>query len=72
MTCEEKGQKTYYVGESARTLYDRGFEHVKAIQRRDIESPMVEHWEAEHQEVTPNFKIEAIEYPRTTLLRQAT
>ena len=71
-TCETKGENVYYIGESARTLYDRGLEHKKAIENRNEESPMVEHAREKHPESMDNFRIEAICYPTRTLLRQAT
>ena len=43
-TCKEKGQKeSVYIGETARTLLDRGFEHLKAMETRNEDSPLVEH-----------------------------
>ena len=53
ITCKEeveagdRRQETHYYGESARTLFDRGLEHLKALGRRDKESPLWDH----HQEV---------------------
>ena len=48
MKCKEEGRGAYYVGESARTPYDRGLEHLKAIRKGDMESPLVEHEEEYH------------------------
>ena len=42
-TCLEKGAKVQYVGESARTAFDRGSEHFEALEKGKKESPLVEH-----------------------------
>ena len=68
--CQSEGQKTYYVGETARTPYDRGIEHLKAISKGNEESPMVEHHLEDHLGTEPSFKMEILRYPKTTLLRQ--
>ena len=41
--CKAEAKKTYYYGESARTGYDRGLEHLAALGRMNPESPLVEH-----------------------------
>ena len=45
----EVKQSTYY-GESARTLYDRGAEHLASLKRGDPESVFVEHQRELHQQ----------------------
>ena len=44
-TCLKEGTIVYYIGESSHTLFDRGLEHLTAIRKRNVESPMVEHAE---------------------------
>ena len=72
MNCEEKGSKTLYFGESARTPYDRGAEHLAAIRRMDSESPLVEHQTHDHLELEPRFKMEVVAFCPSNLIRQAT
>ena len=42
-SCKTDAKKTHYYGESARTGYDRGLEHLAALDRMNPESPLVEH-----------------------------
>ena len=47
-TCLKEGVNVYYIGESSWTLFDRGIEHLTAIRKSNVESPMVEHAEEKH------------------------
>ena len=67
----EKGEKVYYIGESSRTLFDRGLEHLTAIKKGNKESPMVEHADEKHPGEL-DFSIESMCFPKSSLLRQAT
>ena len=69
--CEEAGDKVQYVGESARTAFDRGFEHLEALRKGNQESPLVEHNEEAHKGEPSMFKMEVVAYPRSNLQRQA-
>ena len=62
LLCKEQGEKiSLYIGESARTAYDRGSEHLSAIRRRDEGSPLVEHHVLEHsREEEPRFSMEVV------------
>ena len=43
MTCKTEGSRnTVYLGETARTMFDRGEEHLRAMNNMNEESPMVE------------------------------
>ena len=59
------------MGESGRTGFDRGWEHLNACRRQDQESPLVEHAEKEHEGAIPRFKMEIKAYPKSNLARQA-
>ena len=41
--CQKSGLEVKYYGESARTSYDRGVEHLYALEKMNKESPLVEH-----------------------------
>ena len=43
LNCKTEEKQSTYFGESARTLYDRGTEHLAALRRGDPESVLVEH-----------------------------
>ena len=70
MHCLEKGKKAQYIGETGRTPFDRGLEHLNTIRRGDEESPLVEHHQKTHPEVQPRFRMEVIDFPKTNLQRQ--
>ena len=55
MRCQESGTKAQYWGESARTGYKRGKEHVQALRKGDEESPLVKHAIINHQGEIPDF-----------------
>ena len=68
------GSECKYWGETSRTAYDRGSEHLRAMRNGDKESPMVEHWLKEHgdiiQDLEARYKMEVVEHQRSPLYRQ--
>merc|ERR1711954_52598 len=70
LECREQGKKTLYVGESSRSGYDRGVEHLRAVEADSEESPLVEHRNLKHQYKAVRFEMILKEFPRTTLQRQ--
>ena len=59
-----------YIGESARTSFDRGAEHLAALRTSNIESPLVEHCYDHHQGIRQEFRMKVLAFPRTTMSRQ--
>ena len=72
MTCKQGGQDTVYIGESARTSWDRGVEHLYALEKGNLESPLVEHAEEDHPQAPRDFKMEVLQFTSRNLIRQAT
>ena len=68
--CEELGNKMVYLGEMARTCFDRGLEHLGALKSSNTDSPLVEHCYDQHQGVLQEFKLKVVTFPKTTMLRQ--
>ena len=68
---QEIGQETCYFGESARTLFDRGQEHLKALKKKSPESPLWEHHSEAHQGQEPRFTMEAVSFTNSALIRQS-
>ena len=68
-TCQSPGEKSQYIGETSRASFDRGREHLLAIQK-DKESPLIEHWEEAHPEVDPNFSMKIEGFYKRPLYRQ--
>ena len=48
LQCKEKGKESVYYGESSRTGFERGLEHVADIRSKDKESHIRRHLEEEH------------------------
>ena len=61
-----------YVGESARTGYDRGAEHEEALRTLNPESPLVEHSLEHHANQPPRFQMKVLTFIKTNIMRQAT
>ena len=68
---KKQDRKTVYIGESSRTSWDRGVEHLDAIKRENRESPLVEHGQDDHPDDHREFKMEVIKYVSRNLIRQA-
>ena len=64
--CLEAGVKMQYIGESARTGYDRGEEHWDDLRREDDSNPLVEH----HGNEDNAISMRIISVRRTPLARQ--
>ena len=71
MTCKGQGKSVVYVGETGRSLWDRGVEHFNAIRRYNKESPMVEHHTDAHPDAPREFQMESLGFPKSSLMRQA-
>ena len=75
-TCMDEGKQGHeigtYIGESARTAFDRGLEHEEAIRTLNPESPLVEHSMEAHGDRVPSFQMKVVSYHKTNLMRQAT
>ena len=69
--CKEKGRDTLYLGESARTGYERGVEHLRDAKTKRENSHMFEHQKEEHPEKQEaNFKMKIVRGHRSALPRQ--
>ena len=71
MSCKEVDIISQYIGESARTLFDRGQEHLKAHKTRNPESVLVEHELQHHQRQIVDWSMEAVSFTGSNLVRQA-
>ena len=72
LKCQEKGgKKSQYLGESARTSYERGLEHLRAYNSLKEDSHMTKHWQEDHQgEERPEFKMRVARKHTSALVRQ--
>ena len=64
--------ETKYIGETGRTIFDRGLEHLTAHRKRNPESTLVEHEVNAHQGEMVEWKMEPVQFIPRNLLRQAT
>ena len=68
--CAEEGRASHYIGESARTAYDRGGDHLKALNSRNETNPLVEHWVNSHQGVEWKYSMKVTRIHDSALQRQ--
>ena len=70
--CKAKGLEINYYGESARTSYERGKEHMKDYLDQSEESHMMKHHVTEHPEIQEpvDFSMKVIKAHRTPFTRQ--
>ena len=71
LLCMEAEVKTDYIGESARTAYDRGGEHWAAIGRGDQSNPMVEHLNDHHPGEESRYQMRVLSLHKSPLARQS-
>ena len=71
MDCKIQGRESIYFGETGRTIFDRGAEHLDLHRKRNQESVLVEHEVKEHNGEVVEWNMDAVEYPRGNLQRQA-
>ena len=48
LSCRKKGTKRIYIGESSRSAYQRGMEHLKDVSEGVLDHPFVQHFWEEH------------------------
>ena len=68
--CKSEGKSSKYFGERARTPWDRGQEHRKAMESMSKESPLVEHHLEEHPQQEPEFSMKVLKFIPKPLERQ--
>ena len=70
--CKEEGKRAIYIGESARTSYDRGVDHLRSVERRDQDHPMVSHYREVHPEVDQVWmEMKVVSHQEKNLYRQS-
>ena len=72
LTCKDKGKDSVYIGESSRSGYVRGRQHLEAIRdhSRNQNNAFAKHIREEHEGREANFRLDIIKYHRTPLERQ--
>ena len=69
--CQEAGNKSVYIGESARSVYERGLEHQDDYRTEKEESHMISHAKESHsEEERPKFSLKVLKSHKTPLYRQ--
>ena len=72
LICKEDGADTVYFEESARTLFYRGEEHLKALRDRFMKSQLWEHHQEAHgANEDLHFERKPISYTHSPLVRQS-
>ena len=70
ITCQNKGKKVSYIGESGRTGFDRGLDHIKAISKGDTSNACAKHQVESHQGMPWNFSMKVLKTSKYPLERQ--
>ena len=68
--CLEKGVVAEYTGESSRSLYQRGAEHIRDLKAKAEESPLWKHCAALHNGEEQLFKMRLLAKHQTAFERQ--
>ena len=71
LICKSEGKVVQYFGESARTPFDRGSEHLAALMAENRESPLWEHMCDDHQNQPHKLEMKVSGYQIKPLNRQA-
>ena len=72
-TCEQQNKKSSYIGETARSCYERGKEHCEARMDYKKDSHMLKHILLHHREMDPDtvkFKMKPIKFHKSAFERQ--
>ena len=72
LECRRKGREVEYIGETARTVYDRGVEHLSDLLGKVKGKPLWEHASEDHEgELDPTwFKMTLVKKHQSALQRQ--
>ena len=72
LLCKQKGIDKRYIGESARSAYERGAEHLKGYESESVKNHMHKHHQIDHQgEVSPpEFSMKVVKSHQSPLYRQ--
>ena len=67
--CREAGVKRWYIGETSRSLYTRGAEHLEAVDAGEVGHPLVRHGWEDHKGVKPPFLMRVVSRHKNALDR---
>ena len=70
MICKENGLQVQYFGETSRTPFDRGLEHLSALGAKNPDSPLTEHMDEDHIGAIPRFEMKVTGYQLRPIERQ--
>ena len=68
--CALAGNKSVYIGESHRTLFDRQQEHIQALATSNTNYAVVRHHQEQHEGLEPNYSFRFMKQHKTSLERQ--
>ena len=70
MICKAEGRESTYFGESARTMFDRGSEHLSSLRSGDRDSALVQHMEEDHLDMEPEYTMKLVRSHKGPMYRQ--
>ena len=60
LNCSEKKEAALYIGQTSRSLHERGVEHLQGLIKKQEDSPLFKHVSEVHQGVTVDFRMRVI------------
>ena len=71
LTCADVGRVSKYIGQTARSAFSRGQEHLNGLKGKKPDSRLWEHHSNVHPDVEPRFRMDVVGvYRHDTMLRQ--
>ena len=68
--CREQGKPTIYWGETSRSIFERGLEHLKGQEEEEIDNPLWKHSVNCHNNNKQKYEIEVVETHSVAMKRQ--
>ena len=72
LDCKEKGKVSIYLGETSRSAYERGGDHIDDYRRKKEDSHILKHQMTEHSHSAPNYQFRILARFQSALMRQVT
>ena len=72
LDCKDNGRVSIYLGESSRSAYERGGDHVNDYKSKKEDSHILKHQMSEHSQAAPNYQFRIIARFQSALMRQVT
>ena len=72
LDCKEKGKVSIYLGETSKSAYERGGDHVTDYKSKKEDSHILKHQVTEHNQAAPRYQFRILARFQSALMRQVT